>query len=372
MTGDAKRVALDRIVALAASHNISADEIAEHLAYGDPRKEQSGALLGRILGYIGGALIFGGLVLFTGMQWDDLGRFGRVLLTFGAGIAAFIFGVITLRDARYEHAATPLFLSSAFLQPAGMLVFLREYANGNDTTLAFLIVFSLMAFQFLGAFFRLRRTSLLFCGYLFYNAALAYLFGRIGVSDHWTGIILGGSIMLVASAIGKGAHGTIASLWRVVGCLCYYGALVVFLRVLDMDGRWISAITGLSLLIVGFAFGHGNGQGIRRNVLAGVAHVLGSVAVLTAAFDLLAETPFDAGLLVLSVAMLFVSVKMRSRTLLTANTLGLFVVLGYYTSEYFSDVVGWPVALIVLGFLMVGISAAALRLGRHIRTTGQD
>ena len=40
--------------------------------------------------------------------------------------------------------------------------------------------------------------------------------------------------------------------------------------------------------------------------------------------------------------------------------------MSYFAFEYFADVIGWPVALIILGLCMMGLSAYAVKLGRKI------
>jgi hypothetical protein len=308
MTETAKGEALEKIAAIARQYDLSADEITAALRRYQG-VEKSGSTLSRILGYLGGAFIFGGLALFIGMQWEILGSAGRIIITYGAGLVAFILGLITLKDIRYQNASTPLFLAAAAMLPTGMFVFLKECFDGGDSQLAALVIFSLMAFQYLGCFFKFYRTSLLFCGYLFYNTALVILMDRAGVPGEWIGIIVSVSILMICSKIDQGPHRAIVPVW----------------------------------------------------------HIFGSMVLLMSAYDILEDTPFDIILLILSVVMIFFSVQMRSRSLLLVNTLGLFSFLGYYTSKYFANVVGWPIALIFMGFLLVGVSAGAMRLDKRIK-----
>jgi hypothetical protein len=37
----------------------------------------------------------------------------------------------------------------------------------------------------------------------------------------------------------------------------------------------------------------------------------------------------------------------------------------WYTSQHFADSVGWPIALIVFGLFMIGLSALAFRIDRQ-------
>jgi hypothetical protein len=48
------------------------------------------------------------------------------------------------------------------------------------------------------------------------------------------------------------------------------------------------------------------------------------------------------------------------------STFSLLGYLGYFTAEYFADVTGWPIALIIMGFILIGISTKAIKLGQKI------
>ena len=62
--------------------------------------------------------------------------------------------------------------------------------------------------------------------------------------------------------------------------------------------------------------------------------------------------------------MVYLSTYVRSRTLLFTSTIALLSFIGYFTARHFIDSIGWPIALILLGFLMIGLSAAAFRISR--------
>ena len=40
----------------------------------------------------------------------------------------------------------------------------------------------------------------------------------------------------------------------------------------------------------------------------------------------------------------------------------------YYTDQYFKDITGWPLALMMMGFMLVGISYMAVRLSQKIKS----
>jgi hypothetical protein len=89
--------------------------------------------------------------------------------------------------------------------------------------------------------------------------------------------------------------------------------------------------------------------------------------VAAASFDYFEDSALDVLLIGVSGGLIALSVFAKSRTLLTVGIISLLAFLGYFTDEYFKDIVGWPIALIILGFLMIGISVFAVKIGRKIR-----
>ncbi len=308
-----KETALHHITDLAHHYDITLDEIGARLTK-RALTDKSGKWLSPLLGYLGAAFIFGGLSLYVAMIWDDLESLGRVVITYGPGLVSFILGIVVLSDERYAKASTPLFLKSALLLPTGMFVFLGEYFDGDDTQLAAMIVFGLLAFQFLGAFFKLNRTSLLFFGYLFWNATIGIFMDRMGVDGETLGITLGLSVMMVAWSIDKTNHRGIASFWYFIGSI---------------------------------------------GLLWSVFDVIHGIAIVDILF------------LPLTVFLMLISTRIRSRTLLLVSTFALLGFLGYYTDEYFADVTGWPIALMLMGFMLIGVSAYAVKLGKAIKDNGK-
>lgn len=305
--------ALSYIAEIIAKYDLSLDEI-RMVVNGNKDETKGKNRITKFLGYLGGAFIFGGLALFISMIWGSLGSSSRVIITYGPGIVAFIMGIVFTKDSRYEKASTPLFLISAFLLPSGMFVFLNEYGQGNDVQLASMIVFGLLAFQFLGAFSSVKRTSLLFFGFLFWNVALGILMDRANVPGEIIGISLGLSIMLIAWKIDKTKHCSISAFW----------------------------------------------------------YFFGSIGLLWSVFDIVNGSPIiDILYLPLTLFIMLLSTHIHSKTLLFVSTCSLLGFLGYFTHEYFADVTGWPIALMIMGFLLVFISSYAVKLGGKIKNKAE-
>jgi hypothetical protein len=62
---------------------------------------------------------------------------------------------------------------------------------------------------------------------------------------------------------------------------------------------------------------------------------------------------------------LFLSVPLKSKGFLAVGTLSLMVYIGKITAEYFSEGVGWPMALIFCGFMMIGIGYLAFWINQN-------
>jgi len=60
--------------------------------------------------------------------------------------------------------------------------------------------------------------------------------------------------------------------------------------------------------------------------------------------------------------MIFMSTYVRSRTLLLVGTLSMLCYIGYYTAKHFANAVGWPIALVLIGIALIGLSSLAVKL----------
>lgn len=306
-----KEKALGKIVDLAGLHDIGIDEIGARLAKVPAKTGKAeSSIIVKLLSYLGGILIFAGLGAYISLVWDDLESAARVIITFGPGLIALILGIAALRDKRYEKAATPLFLIAAFLEPTGLFVFLREYFEGDNPALAGMIVFGPLMVQMGLIFWKTNRTSLLFFT-LFYGFAFSWAaMDFVEIDDDFISFVLGLSGLLITHVLNKTRH----------------RAMVPFFY---------------------FIFGW---------AMAGGAYAI-----------LKDFKPFDFGLIGIAGLMVYASVIAKSRSFLVASVITMLVYIGYFTDEYFAYMVGWPIALIVMGLIMVGLSAYAVKLGKKIK-----
>lgn len=310
---DERTRAIEQIVLVARQHGVTPAEIAA--ALGEPAaaatESRARAVLVRVLGYLGGTFVFAGIGIFISLQWDSMTAAARVVITLGSGIVLFTLAVLSSRDVRFTRAATPLFLAAAALEPTGILVAFEEFGSGGDWRLAGLITAGTMVAQCAATFASIRASVLLF---------LIVLFGLL---FWWTAFDL-----------------------------------------IDMDGTAIALVLGASLL--------SSAVGIDRTVHRAIVplwYLVGGIVFLYGLFDAVEGSILEILFLVAASGFVYSSVVLRSRTLLFVATAALLAYSAWFTSEYFADSVGWPIALIILGLVLIGLSALAFRIDReYVRT----
>lgn len=301
--------ALDEIAVLARRHGLTAADIAavlgrETAPAADDRRR--GALV-RVLAYLGGTFVFAGVGVFIALQWDRMGPAARVIITLGPGLVAFALAVLASRDARFDKATTPLLLMAGALEPTGMTVAFAEFGSGGDWRWASLVTTATMALQFGVASRALSRGTPLFLTVLFATLFWWTAFDLLDVDGTVTALILGGALLLTAAGLDRAGYRQVTGFWYFVGAF----------------------------------------------------------ALLAGLFDVVEGTVFEILFLAAAAGLVYLSVVLRSRVLLFVATMAILAYTGWFTGEHFADSVGWPIALILIGVLMIGLSAAAFRIDRR-------
>jgi hypothetical protein len=312
---DDRTRALDEIAAIARQHGLSAREIV--IAIGEPpgtaRESRLRGVLVRVLGFLGGTFVFAGIGVFIALQWDSMNSAARVVVTLGSGLVALVLAVLSSRDARFDKATTPLFLMAAALEPMGMLVAFDEFGSGGDWRWASLVTSGALTVQFAAIFGSVRQSTPLFMCILFGTLFWWTAFDLLDMSDTFVALILGGSMLLTAAGVDRTSHHDITPVW----------------------------------------------------------YLLGGAAFLYGLFDAVEHTPFEISFLAVAAGFVYLSVALHSRMLLFVATLGVLSYTAWFTQQHFANSVGWPIALILFGMFMIGLSALAFRIDRdYVRGRG--
>lgn len=267
----------------------------------------------KLLYIIGGIFITLGILYLVSQLWPDLSSLNRILITLGLGMVFAAFGSRFLMSKPERDLGNVFHAIGGFLIPGGALVTLDELSTGTSelwpVTLTIAVVFS---FYVLLVLYH-KRVILNF--FAFTNGtALAYL------------------------------------------------TLETVLPSADSDiYAYMTMILGMSYLLYAYVFAEGWNARLMPFLL-----FFGPLGFYIAAFSQVFDTifmemlfPFLAfGGLVLAV------IVFKSRIVLSMSTLAVIGYIIYFTAEYFADSIGWPVALILLGFIVIGIGYLSISLNR--------
>lgn len=303
--------ALQEIITIARLNSLTAADIVQAMT--DKKEaavQESGGILSRLFGYIGGILVFAGICIFIGQLWDDFNGATKILVTLGTGFCVYLFALAACEHEKFDRAATPLFLIAALFQPMGIFVMLDVLSRGGDPLHGVLFMAGVMFIQQGMTFWAKKRTTLAFTTIFFGGTFFATLMDIWDIDADLIALCLGTSLMCVSWALSQSPHRAISAFWY------FFGSIFTL-------------------------YGYG---------------------------DMVERTPVEPTFLGLAAFFIFLSTKARSRTLLLVGTLAMLCYIGYFTGKHFGDSLGWPLVLILVGGTFIGLGALALRINaKYIR-----
>ena len=305
--------ALQEIAEIAARHQLQADEIINELskASAPDQAQRSTGILAKILAYLGGVFVLAGIALFIGMQWDQFNSAVRVLVTLGAGFSIYLFALATISDDRFSKVTTPMLLIAALLQPTGIVVMINEYSRGGDPEHGLLFMCVVMLVQQFFTFLAKKRTVLLFTSLFFGAAGFGTLCEILDIDYEIVALALGIGLTSISWAIDKTVHKPITPFW----------------------------------------------------------YFAGSVFFLYGAFDVLEGSAIEILYFGVAAGFMYLATVVRSRTLLFSSVIALMAFTGYFFRDSLANAFG----LIIMGFLLIVLSAVAMSLNRkYIQTKVEE
>lgn len=305
--------ALEEILAIAKRNNLTLTDIAE--AFNPPseaKNRQQKNIINHVFGYMGGLLIFAGIIIFISMKWNDIHVIGQIFLTLGFGFCAFLMALTCAKQHVFEKASTPLFLIAAILQPMGVVIFLQEYASGTAPVKAVLFISILFLIQQGFVFLAMQRTVLLFTSLFFMYGAFFASFNLLEVPYKTTWFVLSLSLLLLSWAINQTRHQPLTPLLFFISSICFF---------------WVT-------------------------------------------FDILKHRPYEIFYLGISCTLIFLAIAIRNRTLLATSTIAMLGYIGYFSGKNFPNTIGWPITLIIMGIVLILLSSLVIKLDRkYIKQT---
>ena len=320
-----KRELLQELSSRLASGELTRSEVLD--AIGSEQSEATdgkskiATTLSRVLYYIGGGVVFLGMIFLIAQEWDHFGTAMKIFVTLGSGIAAFVVGVLFTGQERLGAAGPAFFLIAALLLPLGLLVTYDEAGIDVERLMIQMQIGGILFAAYLGAYALMRKNLLLTFSFVFgtwlFFALTNYMISGAPTVDEWS---------------------------------------FVNYRIL---------FVGLAFMLLGYSF-----VGTEREPLTGWLYVFGVAGFLGAGLALGEWKPnqnvfWEAVYPGLVFAIIFLSTYLKSRIFLILGSIALGAYLTKITAEYFSDSLGWAFSLVLVGFLLMGVAYLAVRVNRR-------
>lgn len=317
------------IQTLASQRAITKDEILNAYnagagLHGDAGVEHKNALgVSEVLSIIGAGIVFLGVVVLLGQNWTTLSFATKILATFGIGFSALASGVLLNRKPKMAFFSAPLYIMSVLVLPIGLGV-----------------VFDKAGFDFATS-----QTQSELAGILLVMYFLLYVFLRENI------------FLLFALLFGTSLYFNITNL--MIGGSPYFGVEKFYeYRVL---------LIGLSYILLGYSFANS-----KREPLRGILYGFGILAFLGSIFALSGFQPtqnifWEVALPFLIFGTLLLGPQFKSKAFLTFGTIALMAYIAKITGEYFTSGLGWPLALMLGGMLMIGAGYLSLNLKKRYK-----
>jgi hypothetical protein len=129
---------------------------------------------------------------------------------------------------------------------------------------------------------------------------------------------------------------------------------------LDARDHAIALTVGATLLCLTVGVGR-----TRHAAVTPFWYFVASALTLWGLFDAVQGTAVEVLFLGAACAAVYLAVLVRSRAVLVVATIAILGYVGYFTAENFADTVGWPLALIAFGLVMIALSVAAVSISRR-------
>lgn len=274
--------------------------------------------------YLLGALVLGlGIVTFVAQVWDLIGSIGRVVVTLGSGVFLFGLGIAYAHHTARQLAAV-FHALGAILMGGGGLVLLAEW-NILDL-MSTTIWYAILTSTFAGVSLLQRSTVVAFFA-IASAVATAYLLSfTLGDSFNWS--------------------------WQQTT------------RWLE----WLTILLGLSL-VAGMFF-------IERTFASGLTSLMGffgiNMVLLTIAIKMSSSGWWEIGFFFVAMGCIALAVYLARTWLLVLSMLYLFFYVIYITSVYFADSIGWPLALMLLGGILLALGYGSLQLHQRFIKPSAD
>lgn len=322
-----KQELLSAVSQMALSKNITKEELVQAYMTGAGQEVEHEETfkkrmdLSEVMYYIGGAIVFLGIAILCFQSWESFNSVVRIIVTLGSALAAYAVAVLLYKYEDYGKVSQAFFLISGMLAPLGLNVLFHEMGMNVEKNIYQLLIFFILSVWFLSSYFFFKRAIIMFFAIIFSTGFFHFIIN----------IIVGDKLSY--SAAEK---------------LTEYRIMVL----------------GLAYMLLGYQF-----LKTELKPLSGILYSFGSIFFLGSTMALGGWTPnqnvfWELVYPLLVFGTIFVSVYVKSKALLTFASLFLVGYILKITSEYFSNGLGWPLALVLAGLGIMAVGFYAVKLNK--------
>ncbi len=266
----------------------------------------------KILYTIGSLVVIIGIVVLVTENWNVLNSLARVVITLGSGVALYVAGVLFSRREDTQYVSGAFMFMSAVLIPIGISVSLYEGGYNLANIGVQVLLSGIMTALYIVSLLLYRKTlfaffSLAFGTWLFYSSVFFLLQG---------------------------------SSWLDFDIYSYF--IVVF---------------GITHILIGYFL-----SSTQKKILSPLLYGVGAIEILGPTIAL--GEFWDVVYILPIFCIMYLSTYLKSKVLLIIGSGFLMGYLIKITGKYFTDSIGWAFALIVSGFILIGVGYFAVYLNR--------
>ena len=283
---------------------------------------------GKIFSLVGGLIVFLGLSSLVGLYWRDMSSAVRVASTLGVGLALFSFASYLMIATKQKFTGLALHLVAPILIAFGA------------TILAFEVVLS---------------SGVSYSTTLLANSIIYILiFGLYFVADRYIPSKLFSFVAWIA------------------GTVTYWSIIQYFIEILNISPlllyeNRIFALFGWLYCVVMAAILYFNNDNELKKVFNDIVTFATAGYFLGNTFWFLSDNlVFESIFALVLFYSIYISIKINKITILVASILGIIIYLTYLSSRYFSNTLGWPISVIIIGFGFVGSGYLFMNLKRKL------
>jgi hypothetical protein len=319
-----KQEYLNQLSAMVQQNVVSRKEVLDAIERGAgnsvENSEVSHVTVAEVMYYVGGAIVFMGIAVLLWQRWDTLSGLTQIIASLGSSVAAYLLAVVFIRDSDFEKLAQAMFFLSAILMPLGLAVLLDKMHVELSVRATGVVISGALFGVYLSSFGAYRRIVLLLFSILF----ATWLYFAL------TGYLANANPALVG--------------WK------FYA--------------YRTLVAGVAYVFLGYYFERSEYRG-----LASFLNAFGIFSILAAALILGGWKPSQSmiweGLFpAFALGAMFASIPLHSKSFLVCGSIFLMIYFVKITSEYFSNSLGWPFALVIAGLFIIAVGYASFVLNR--------